>query len=303
MKKTSTIFLFLFVLFFFISHGTFADLSVIYLSGDCAVDLHGNGEWTEVFIDMDLNERSVVRTGPDGMMELLVDDSIISIGAGSELSVSDLKGRMQDKRKRGWMKSISKYTLSFGKGDERYGKTALAGIRGEKQDESSIEWFEESEDTTADLERAKGLVSEGRYREAIPILEDLVAYEEQGPFRSEAGYFLGIAMYQNFQYREADTHLTNAITQKDAYYYESALMHYAILHYLLNDYDRTISALSRYTKEFPHGDLIPFALFMLGKSYRETGNTAKAKSYFLEVRDKYADSEVYSDAVEEIASL
>jgi TolA-binding protein len=306
MKKIAFLLFFPSLLFLRIASCASADIAVTYFSGECTVDLHGNGVFETAGVDMALYDASVVRTGRDGTMELRIDDAVICVGHGRELRVSELTGRMKQKRGQRWLKGFSKYTRNIGRGGDASGKTELAGIRGEKKDASSVEWFEEGGDTDAAvsaLRQAKLLLSEGDHREAISMLEELAASEKSGPLRSEAAYYLGITLYQNLQYTEALRYLAEAVRRRDSYYYRPALMHYAVLTYLLNRFDESIAAFETYTAEFAQEELAAFALFMLGSSYRETGDATRARSCFERVVDSYKDSDVYEEAKEALSAL
>ncbi|KPJ88883.1 MAG: hypothetical protein AMS17_03900, partial [Spirochaetes bacterium DG_61] len=73
-----------------------------------------------------------------------------------------------------------------------------------------------------------------------------------------------------------------SLVDRDAYFYEPALFHHSVAHFLLNNYDEVIEGYTRYTAEFPRETLLPFAIYMLGKCYRETGDVERAWSCFLQ---------------------
>ena len=282
-----------------------ADIFITYLSGECKIDLKGTGRWQDAVIDMELLNESIIRTGPNAMMEVEIDENIVSFGANSLIRIEDVYSRLGEKKKMGWLKDISKYAKSVGRGGEAFAETSLAGIRGEKKDLEDIEWFEEDEeaDENPAFQNARSLFYGGKYTRAIPLLTELIATEEPGQFRNEIAYYLGISLFHSLRYQEALSYLDMSLVDRDAYFYEPALLHHAIAHYLLKSYDEAIEGYTRYTEEFPAGTLLPFALYMLGKCYRETGDINRARYYFLEVRDKYVTSEVYQDALQEIESL
>jgi tetratricopeptide (TPR) repeat protein len=282
-----------------------ADIFITYLSGECEIDLYGTGRWQGGAIDMELKNESIIRTGPDAVMEIEIEGSIISFGANSFIRITDVSLKLGERKKIGWLKDISKYAKSMGRGKEAYAETSLAGIRGEKKDVEDIEWFEEfeEEDKNSDFQKAQLLFHEGKYTRAIPIFELLIAADEPGLSHNEIAYYLGISLFHSLRYQEALSYLDMSLSDRDAYFYEPALLHYGIAHYLLKNYGEAIEAYTRYTGEFPRGSLLPFALYMLGKCYKETGDIERARSCFLQIRDQYVTSEVYRDALREIESL
>jgi TolA-binding protein len=303
MKKTiSILFSILFILILEIGY---SDIFITYLSGECTVDLEGKGQWEKPSIDMELFETSAIRTGQDGAIELLIDDNIVSFSENNTVIMEDVLAKIGERKKIGWLKSVTKYAKNMGRGDETYAKTALAGIRGTKSNEDELEWFEniDEEDPNERFQEGRSLFNEGQYTKAIPLFTELIADVTPGTFHSEIAYYLGVSLFHNLRYQETLYYLNESLTQKDAYYYELALLYSSLAHYFLKDYNGAIEGLDLYKSQFSGGDLLPFAIFMLGKSHREIGERERAMTYFMEIKDNYSTSEVYVDALAEIESL
>lgn len=294
------------VLFILILEIGYSDIFITYMSGECKVDVEGNGQWKKPSIDMELFATSVIRTGQDGSMDLLIDDTILSFGENNTVLMEDVLAKIGERKKIGWLKSVTKYAKNVGRGDETYAKTSLAGIRGNKSNEDELEWFEnidEEENPSDRFQKGRSLFNEGQYTKAIPLFTELISDEAPGAFHSEIAYYLGVSLFHNLKYTETLYYLNESLSQKDAYYYELALLYSSLAHYFLKDYNGAIDGLGLYKLQFSGGDLLPFAIFMLGKSHREIGERERAMSYFMEIKDKYSTSEVYQDVLAEIESL
>ncbi len=107
-------------------------------------------------------------------------------------------------------------------------------------------------------------------------------------------------MFNNMQYEGSVYYLEESLKDKEAYYYEIALLNVSFANYFLKDYPKAIEGFKKYTVEFSNGEFEPHVLLMLGKSHKAVGEAEKAKSYFGEIVNKYKDTEVYTDAVNEM---
>jgi len=282
----------------------FSDIFITYKSGECKVDIEGNGEWIEAAIDMELYSSSVIKTGPDGELEIEVDEETVSIGRNSIMELNDLLERVGEKKKTGWLKNISKYAKSIGKGDETYASTALAGVRGDDTGGEELEWFEDIEEgVIKEYQTGKKHFEEGNYTKAIQVFTDIIDTEETVSFRDEVAFYLGVSLFNNLRYAEALPYLNESIANKRTYFYELALIHYSITNYFLKNYTRAIEGFNTYTEGFAEGYLKPYAVFMLGKCYKAVGKKEEARGYFTEVKEKYKDTDVYYDALTELRAL
>lgn len=284
----------------------FCDVFITYMSGDCQIDRDGKGKWKNAIIDMELNENSVIKTGADGEIEIEVDGETVSIGKSRVMAMKELLNTIEEKKKLGWLKNISLYVKKVGEDKDISSRTAVAGVRGEKPGEEDgqweVEWIEVSEEEEQDFQKGKAYFDNGEYVKAIPIFVDIVNGEE-GFLREEASFYLGVSLFNTLRYREAQAYLSEALLDKRTYYYEMALVHYSISHYLLGNFEEAIKGLKIYTEDFTQGSLRPYAVFMLGKCYKEMGKREEALAYFSEVKEKYSDTDVYHDALVEIGEL
>lgn len=284
----------------------FCEAYITYRSGECQVDLDGNGNWREADVDMELNAASLVKTGSDGVLEIEVGEDRFLFDENNVVRVGDLFERIGEKKKIRWLAKVSKYAKSVASGDTEYVKTALAGIRGERGESDEIVWFEDDVgfDSSHDrFEEAQALFYEGLYVKAIPIFSELISSEDDETVRAEIAYFLGVSLFHNLRYQEAVSYLSEGLSDEHTYYFASALFHHAVSHYFLKNYREAISGFAQYAKQYPEGELRPYAVFMLGKCSKAVGRNDEAKMYFNEIKLLYRDSDVYYDALDELSRI
>jgi TolA-binding protein len=278
-----------------------SEMYVTYIIGGCMIDLEGNGNWANPLIDMELTENSIMRTDSNGEMELEIEGSTVSIGPNSYTKISDLLEKVGEKRKMRWLKKATRYAKVVRKGDERWGETVLTGVRGDKTEEEELEWivdFEEDE-----YQQGKELFEEGSYTAAIDIFEKVIEEDGIDTKGGEVAYYLGVSLFNSLRYEEALPYLSASIKDKDASFYESALMNYAFTLYFLTNYREAIKSFTSYTKEFGEGDSVSYALLMLGKCYKELGLEREAMAFFTRIEQEFSDSDVYEDAIDEMKGL
>ena len=87
------------LLLLFMPFIAFSDVAILYRSGECSVNLRGNGNWEKALIDMQLMDRSVVRTGENSSLEIDVNGDVVSIGSNKTVKIGDLFGKVQTKKK------------------------------------------------------------------------------------------------------------------------------------------------------------------------------------------------------------
>jgi TolA-binding protein len=282
----------------------FCEAYIVFRSGECRVDLNGKGEWLVADVDMELNAASLVKTGPNGVLEIEVGENRFLFEENSIVRVGDLLERIGEKKKIRWLARISKYAKTVTSGDSEYAKTSLAGIRGEQRESDEIVWFEDEDDFQASHERfeeAQAHFQQGKYGKAIPIFSELIGCEDDETLRAELAYYLGVSFFHNLRYQEAVSYLDQSLSDTHTYYFESALFHQAVSHYFLKNYREAISGFHRYENEYPEGELRRYAVFMLGKCSKEIGKYDDAKIYFNEIKLLYRDSDVYYDTLDELS--
>ncbi len=284
----------------------FSDIFIVFSSGDSSVDLLANGKWADAEVDMELRMQSVIRTGPDGAVEIDLDGDLISIGADRYTSVGQLMGKVEQKRQVGFLRGLKKYTQQMGSTSEKYTETALAGVRGAAQDETELEWFDES-DFETDLEDsfAQGMdhFNEGEYTAAIEVFQSLVEDYGDEARGGEVTYQLGLSLFHVMRFDEAAQYLAVSIRDENREYYGMALMHLSVSHYFLRDYTEAIDGFTFFAEGYGETELKPYALLMLGKCYREKGETEEARRYFTAVENEYRGTEFSETASEELQSM
>jgi TolA-binding protein len=296
----------LFISFMSVTYSGISDIFIVYKSGECLVDKDGNGNWVEAQMDMELNTLSLLKVGPDGELEIEIDEDAVLIGSNSTVSINDLLEKMGEKKKIGWLKKVSKLTKSAG--GQEVGSTALAGVRGAEGEVDELNWFDE-EDEEADLNvedefsSGKSLFEEGRFTQAIHILTAIIDRDEAETFRGEIAFYLGVSLFNSLRYNDALPYLNASVKDKNSYYYELALIYKSLTYYFLNNYEEAIEGFDTYNSDFSEGSLKPYALLMLGRSHKELGEKEEARKYFLVIKQNYSTSDIYNDAINELQDL
>jgi TolA-binding protein len=278
--------IFLFTLSFGLS-----DIFIVYKSGECSVDVSGNGNWREAMINMELDSRSIIRTGTDGVVELDMDGELISIGSNRMKSVGDLSGKVKEKKKVGWLKGLKRYTKNIGSAPSS---------------EEELEWFDESDfDISMEESYQQGLshFAKGEYSRAISLLNEVIADQGIDAYEGRAAFHLGLSLFNVMRFEEAVSYLKASTSDMSSDFYNVALMHLSVSHYFLKNYPNAIEGLTTLTGGTAEEELKPYALLMLGKCFKEVGEREKAEGYFLQVRNDYQDTELYEAAIQELGEL
>ncbi len=282
-----------------------ADTVVVYKSGDCTVDIDGSGHWSHAALDMLLNEKSVVKTGANGILELSMDGESVVVTANTTAAVRSLMERVRAKNRITWFGGLTDAFHSMiggrGSGSDRM----VLGVRGAEQDEGGVDWIEDME--TSELmeqyDRGVDLYNNGKWGESIATFSGLVDKECMADMKDEASFYLGSALFNNLQYEEALPYLAQSVGDPDAFYREAALVHYSFALFFTENYRESAHMSTLYMNEYTHGELAPYALLIAGKSYKSLGNRAEAKKYFTRIINEYKHTGVYQDAVEELTGM
>jgi len=280
-----------------------ADMVISYTSGECSVDVHGTGNWVNAALHMELYEDSIVKTGSDGKIELHIEGEHVAVGSDTAVAVRSILENMQARDTMTWFGTLSDwFTHMFGSRDQ---EMVSLGIRGDLEDEDEITWMGDNsdEETESDMELGKEYYGLGKYGEATTIFKGLMRTDQSSALRGELAYYLGASLFNSVQYEEAIPYLREAIKDREAYFREPALMYYSFACFFTGQYDRAIDGFITYMEEFEGGELIPYAILMLGKSYKAVGDGERALVYFREIEQNYSETEVYLDAISELRGL
>jgi len=280
----------------------FAAITVMYMSGECSVDLLGTGEWKKTAIDMELKKSSVLKTGTYGEIEIDIEGQTISIGPNRTARIGDLIGSVEKKKKMGWLKGLKKYTGSVTREEGEWSETALAGVRGAPSEEEELEWFDDSEMEMEDDPMARGIncFEAGDYSKAIEELTAVVDEEGVDTRGGEAAYLLGLSFFNVMRFEEAARYLEGPARKREVGFYGAALLYYSVAHYFMQNYDTAIDGLVVFTGDLSDNELAPYALLMLGKSYKDKGDPKRARQFFLKLDESTG---LYDAAQEELEEL
>jgi tetratricopeptide (TPR) repeat protein len=280
-----------------------ADVVVSYASGDCSVDVQGTGTWVRAEVHLQLKEDSLLRTGSDGKMEIAIDEAIVAIGSETTVPLRSLLENMQSREQLGWFESFSERLDQMLRNRDRRQETAALGVRGKSADEEEITWMDDGADLEGDLKKCREYYERGEYGEVISLCRTLLRRESSAPIRHEIDYYLGAALFNSLQYEEALPFLGESIEDREVYFREPALGYYAVACFFTGEHQRAIDGFITFLEEFEGGELAPYAILMLGKSYKAMGDFEQALTCFREIEQHYAGTAVYDDAVGELQGL
>ena len=282
-----------------------ADIVLSFKSGECFVDVQGDGRWKRAAVDMRVHENSVIKTGKNSKVELMVDGERVAIGSETTIKVSSIMENLKARDEMSWFQKVSdRFAGMIGSRDDKT-EMVILGARGDLEDEDEIARMGDGEDETVESEfqMGKEQYDTGNYAEAITIFKDLIHNDRSSSLRGELAFYLGASLFNSVQYHEALPYLRESIRDRDAYYREPALMYYSFSCFFTGQYDKAIDGFITYIEEFEDGDLMPYAILMLGKSYKAVGDSQRAVAYFREIEENYSYTEVYLDAVSELRGL
>jgi len=81
------------------------------------------------------------------------------------------------------------------------------------------------------------------------------------------------------------------------------MMNYSFTHYFLRNYREAIEGFASIANDSKNEDLLPYALLMLGKCFKDMGLKKEARLYFTKIEKKYRESDVYKDTIDEMKDL
>ena len=297
------------VLFISVSTAGLSEITVTYISGKSSIDMLGNGKWQETALDMELKEDSIIKTEREAVFEIDIDGEQIAVGENTTIKISEIRANLKEKKKMGWLSNMqSVFSKKIKEGDDQTQST-LAGVRGAMEDEGELTWvddledFEEEEAPETLFNEGKELYMEGKYSQAFTIFKDSIEDERLTYLQEEIAFYLGSTMFTRLQYKGSLPYLEMSINDNKAYYYEHALMTLSFARFFVKDYQNAIVSFNAYLDDFNDGGFVPHALLMLGKSHKALGENNKARGYFSDIENKYKDSEVYNNAVNEMIGL
>jgi len=275
---------------------------IVYTVGQNEVDISGNGHWQRAKINMKLRESSIVRTGVDGGIEIDINGQRIAIGKSSTIEVWYLIKHIQKNSKAEWLSKVLSIIESMVGFDSGPTKAVLLGTRGKTEDELEMEWAmeEEEQDFRTKFFGGKKYYSNKEYLKAINLFKDLIDESTELDMRGEVEFFLGLSLFNNFQYEGARYYLGKSIEEEGAFYYKAALINYALVCFFLNDYREVSKSLEVYLEKYGAiEELAPYVYLILGKSYKALGRKVEASKYFTRIEREYRGTEVYYEAMKE----
>lgn len=278
------------------------EIVLSFWSGDCFVDLEGEGRWVKAAVDMRLHTYSVVRTGKNGQAEIMVSGESVALGSETVIKVDSIVENLQVRDRMSWFQKVSRrFVISHASRDDKT-ESATLGIRGDLEGDEEMVWLDYHDDDGLEQGFIEGKTQydAGNYARAITIFRDL-AHDDQGrSLNGELSFYLGASLFNSVQYEEALPFLREAIRDREVHYREAALLYYSFSCFFTGQHNRAIDGFITYVEEFEEGELLPYALLMLGKSYKAVGDSKQATMYFRDIEEHYSHTEAYHDAVQEL---
>jgi tetratricopeptide (TPR) repeat protein len=281
------------------------DMVILFSSGESLVDVEGNGRWRAASIQTVLTENSILKTGRDGKIEIDIGGERIALGSETVVRLSDIVNNMGERDRMSWYEKLSDQIIEIFGAQDDLADMVVPGVRGDLEEEDEISWMGEDDNAGAEpnMRRIRAHYREGEYADAITLLRSMVQGVGSSEEHGEAVFYLGASLYNSVQYEEALPYLRESIRNLDAEFREPALLYYSFACFFTGQYDRAIDGFVTYVEEFEASELIPYAVLMLGKSYKETGDGERAIERFREIEEHYEHSAVYSDARIELRGL
>ncbi len=296
-------------LFISVSAAGWSEITVTYISGESSIDMLGNGKWQETALDMELKEDSIIKTEKEAVLEIDIDGEQVAVGENTTIKISEIRANLTEKKNMGWLSNIqSVFSKKIREGEDQT-RSALAGVRGAIEDEGELTWVDDLEDFEEEdvpetlFEEGKELYAEGKYSQAFTIFKASIEDEKLAYLQEEIAFYLGSTMFNRLQYKGSLPYFEMSINDKNAYYYEQALMTLSFARFFVKDYRNAIVSFNTYIDDCSEGDFVPHALLMLGKSHKALGENSKARGYFSDIENNYKNSEVYNNAVNEMREL
>ena len=187
------------------------DLMLVYTEGD--VSLKENSAWYEVFIGDMIDGSSIIKIGPNSLVEIDVDGNTLLLNKPGTYKLGELisqRGKVS-----AWGNNpVFKKFLS---GDNsRYNvQTAVMGVRGSATETDDVEWL--SEDSMI-IDEAIVMIDDGDFNGAIDFLSEEmeVAFDEE---LSGYNYYIGYSYYMLGSSGRALSYLSKVESDYDTEYY------------------------------------------------------------------------------------
>ena len=84
------------------------------------MDVRGDGRWKKAAVDMRVDESSVIKTGKNSKVELMVDGERVAIGSETVIKVSSIIENLKARDKMSWFQKVSeRFASVIGSRDDK----------------------------------------------------------------------------------------------------------------------------------------------------------------------------------------
>ena len=155
-----------------------------------------------------------------------------------------------------------------------------------------------------ELQTAKALYQQAKWKDVVDQLTDLILLESQGPGAVDALFLRAEARVQLEEYAEALSDYQQLLTRKASQVqFTHAQFRVAELNHLLGQFDDAIAHLEKFRRREPKHELNAYILPYLAEAYEKTGKRDEARRIYVEALRKFPDGPKHIQCRLQIAIL
>ena len=266
------------------------------VEGSVSIDILGTDSFIPAMVEDPIFENTVIKTGFESSAVLFINGEEFSIPAEATIRVDALIATGKKKRGARWFSSILNAIRNvLGKKDDGE-KTTVLGGRASEAVETRPTWVLDEDDDDSLFEKARELINEESYSEAIDRL-DQILFQPMNALAGEVAYLRGHALYMtglfdmaSLDFRDAIEELAlEKIPESSVSFGVPLRFEYASAQYLLGNVEDATAILDPISK-FRNHDLEPYILAIFASALSESGKSAEAKRIAKDAVERYGDS-------------
>ncbi len=246
------------------------EVLVTYVDGDMTVQ--DNGSWDDVFSGDTLQGNSVVKVGANTIAELEITGRKIVLDKPGTFKIAELAAASRKVASFGNSINLKKFLTGSNRGASQ---SAVMGVRGAKADNDAndVNWL--TDDTMA-LSDAKDLISSGKYKKAIRILNTNItdAFDEELP---EYDFYLGKSYYLLGKPGKALSYLSKVAGDPSTAFYPDFVVLKGNLLLDSFSYNNALDLFNRYLKRDNKSETAQLVAFLSAKAYNALGKKSAAE--------------------------
>lgn len=268
--------------------------SVQQITGSVLIDAFGTGDFIDAEEEDKLYEETVLRTGFESELEIMIRDEPMLIPADVEIRIERVLATSTKKRRFGWFSSVfnSIKRIISPKDDE---KEEVLGGRAAEVEPSTSEtaWIIGEDDDNELFKQARNFIDEERYSDALMKL-DAIFFDPEKAGPGEVAFLKGHAYYGMGLFDVSVPSFEEALEEIEDFgidvqyidYYPLLLFELGFAHYMLDNFKEAISTLAL-AIENNDSELLPYAHLVFVMSVRDSGQTDEASRHAQEAAQTY----------------